>query len=134
MQLTKRQRSEREKSLKALGMRDYVDYLASPMWAVIRRRVYARANGICETKGCGAKASAIHHWSYTLRVMRGATLKGLNAVCRDCHKRNHRIGKPSPAKAAKRAERQAFEAWVASGGAIAQKVVTAPRLVKRDKT
>lgn len=122
---------ERAASLGALGMRDYVDYLASPLWASIRRRVYARANGVCESKGCSARPSAIHHWSYALRVMQGATLKGLQAVCKRCHKRIHGAGETTPQQKAKRVQRAALKAYIASGGAVAQPMPTTTRLVRK---
>ena len=121
---------ERARSLKALGMRDYADYLASPIWAAIRRRVYRRAHGICEA--CGERqATAIHHWGYTLKAMQGRNLNALQAVCESCHKRHHKIKADSPKKAAKKQMRREWRAWVAAGGAVGQPVLATPRLVRR---
>lgn len=131
MKLPERWKRERAASLKALGMRDYADYLASPMWAVIRRRVYARAKGQCEAKHCDKPAAAVHHWSYALKVMRGATLVGLQALCTDCHRHHHGIKRVTAKVAEKRALRASWKAWVASGGLCGQPSNAKPRLVKR---
>lgn len=131
MRFPRRWSQERAASLKVLRMRDYTDYLASPLWAGIRRRVYARAKGCCEVEGCTAVATAIHHWSYALKVMRGATLKGLQAVCEEHHQRAHRRVPKSPQQEAKRAQRRALRDLIATGGAIRQPSKAVPRLVKR---
>jgi hypothetical protein len=131
MRLPERWKRDRTASLKALGMADYGDYLASPLWAVIRRRVYGRAKGVCEAAGCDKQPTAVHHWSYALPVMRGATLKALQALCKNCHDRAHGKRKSSPKAAVKRANKREWKAWVAAGGACGQKTTAAPRLVKR---
>lgn len=130
MKLPERWKREREASLKALGMRDYVDYLASPLWARIRKTVYARAAGKCETSGCHNTATSVHHWSYALPTMRGSTIANLRALCDACHRRAHGIRKPSAKKQAKKERRKAMKEWVRSGGALGQKSTAVARLVK----
>jgi 5-methylcytosine-specific restriction endonuclease McrA len=67
----------------------YEQHLASPQWAEIRRKVLARAGGICE--GCGENpASEIHHLTY---AHCGAEfLFELAAVCVWCHRLLHESG------------------------------------------
>lgn len=132
MRLPEQWKRERAASLMVLGMRNYAEYLASPLWARIRRRVYRRAEGLCETKGCSSKATAIHHWSYALKVMNGSTLKSLQAVCEACHLRHHGIGNRKPKGPDPRRERRrAFRALVAAGGAIKMPSTATPRLIRK---
>lgn len=65
---------------------DYNRYLASPEWQALRRKVFARADGICE--GCAEKpAVQVHHLTY--RRFRREMLFDLVAVCEVCHTRIH---------------------------------------------
>lgn len=64
----------------------YDDYLASAEWQEKRRKVFARAHGICE--GCGeSDASEVHHISYA--HVGAEFLFELVAVCKACHDRIH---------------------------------------------
>lgn len=64
----------------------YNRYLQTPEWRERRRRVMARANGICE--GCGEReATQVHHLTYT-RVGH-EMLFDLVAVCDACHRTIH---------------------------------------------
>lgn len=130
MKLPERWKRERTASLAALGMQAYMDYLTSPLWGSIRRRVYARAHGVCEAKGCSNVPSAVHHWSYAFQTMCGATLAHLRALCEPCHRRAHSIPKPNQRKLAARVRRKAKKAWMKSGGALGQPTTAQARLVK----
>lgn len=64
----------------------YGDYLASEQWQEKRRKVFARAGGICE--GCGeSEPSEVHHISY--EHVGAEFLFELVAVCKACHDRIH---------------------------------------------
>ena len=69
--------------LKALGYATYKAYLASPLWKSIRARVLRRFGGKC--KGCGRRASQVHHHHYTREVLTGRSIEGMSAVCGNCH-------------------------------------------------
>ena len=59
------------------------DRLRGRKWMNIRRRIMARANGICE--GCGnALAEQVHHVNGDLQDNHPANLR---ALCRSCHAR-----------------------------------------------
>lgn len=74
--------SIRNRELASMGYATYADYLASPLWATIRKRVFARSNA-CEF--CGDRATQVHHSSYHRSVLDGSNLTQLHAVCRECH-------------------------------------------------
>lgn len=74
----------RRKSLEALGFADYREYLASPLWAAIRQRVFKIRGKRCV--GCRCAATQVHHKKYTLCVMSGEDLRQLVPMCGDCHK------------------------------------------------
>jgi 5-methylcytosine-specific restriction endonuclease McrA len=62
---------------------DYDAYLASALWKQIRQSVLNNANRLCA--GCGAKATRVHHRDYRPRVLSGADITPLVALCVDCH-------------------------------------------------
>ncbi len=116
---------ERETSLEKIGFDDYESYLASRLYAGIRKRIFGRANGICEAC-CERKAVNIHHWSYSVATLLGKKPEHLEAVCRECHEKFH-MDVPSPKHVVKRLFRQ----LVQSGGAIAQARDLTPRLISK---
>ena len=67
----------------------YPEYLASPLWASIRKRIRA-ANPICV--GCNRYASEVHHRDYRPRVMRGEDVTPLVSICPPCHRKVHTGG------------------------------------------
>lgn len=69
--------------LRRNGFTSYRQYLASDLWADIRRRVLERDGGLCV---CRRPASQIHHTSYAPSVMSGEDIGPLVSVCRMCHK------------------------------------------------
>lgn len=74
----------RADSLLYLGMANYAEYLASPLWESIRKRVLDRENRICRL--CGEEASQVHHRSYSKATMLGDRIDRLVALCRECHR------------------------------------------------
>ena len=68
-----------------LGFKSYKAYLASDLWASIRKRQLSRAPR-CH---CGEKATQVHHQNYTWRNINGFDLEGLFSICYACHKRAH---------------------------------------------
>lgn len=75
--------SRRNKLVRKLGYLSYQDYLTSHLWRGIRRAVLS-ANPSCEF--CGNPATQVHHSRYTLRNLRGTSLKRLHSVCASCHR------------------------------------------------
>lgn len=73
----------RDEYLKLLGFRSYADYLNSPLWKKIRKRVLRRSKHRCEV--CGGVAKQVHHRSYTNQTLLGRRDDFLVAVCGDCH-------------------------------------------------
>lgn len=64
----------------------YKAYLQSPEWAARRRKVMARAGGVCE--GCGDhRAVHVHHTTY--QHVGQEFLFELLALCEACHDRIH---------------------------------------------
>lgn len=61
------------------------EYLQTPLWRKIRRRVLRRDSGICQI--CGAPANQVHHRSYDYAVIVGHDDKGCISLCAKCHKR-----------------------------------------------
>jgi 5-methylcytosine-specific restriction endonuclease McrA len=62
---------------------DYADYLKSPLWRTIRRRVLKRDGNVC--RRCGGKATRVHHRSYADEVMAGNDDRQLASICEGCH-------------------------------------------------
>lgn len=78
--LQKHARMQRRRS--AGYQKEYLGYLASPVWRAVRDKVLQRANFVCE--GCLERpATQVHHLSY--RYFRREMMFDLVAVCRDCH-------------------------------------------------
>lgn len=73
----------RNEILREMGFASYRDYLASPLWSKIRKRVFGRDGGRC--RACGEKGGQVHHQSYDLRTLKGKTIKRLLLLCRKCH-------------------------------------------------
>jgi len=68
----------------------YQEYLETPLWKAIRKRVFGIKGKCCE--GCGSLVGIqVHHSVYSQRVFRGETLNGLRVVCRLCHERIHKL-------------------------------------------
>ena len=68
----------------------YANYIKSAKWQELRRKVIARANGICE--GCGKQpATEAHHLTY--KRFGNEMLFDLVAVCKDCHQIIHKQSK-----------------------------------------
>lgn len=61
----------------------YAEYLKSPLWAKIRRRVLKRDGQAC--RSCGRRATQVHHGEYTPGTMSGSDLTMLFAICGPCH-------------------------------------------------
>jgi 5-methylcytosine-specific restriction endonuclease McrA len=65
---------------------EHEQYLLSPQWRVLRRKVLERAGGLCE--GCREKpATQVHHLTYA--HWQHELLFELVAICDDCHQRIH---------------------------------------------
>lgn len=65
---------------------DYLRYMNSPEWYDLKKKVFERANGICE--GCAeARPVQVHHLTY--EHFGHELLWELAAVCRACHERCH---------------------------------------------
>jgi hypothetical protein len=73
----------RDEILRAMGYESYRDYLRSPLWSKIRRRVFGRDEGKCRI--CGERGEQVHHQSYDARTLKGKTIKRLLLLCRRCH-------------------------------------------------
>jgi hypothetical protein len=74
----------RAKVLSLLRFSNYREYLASPLWASIRERVFKVKGRKCYL--CGNNANQVHHNRYRLSKMSGKSLKFLVPLCGDCHK------------------------------------------------
>jgi hypothetical protein len=61
----------------------YEAYLISDEWRHIRRAVKKSAGGKCAC--CASKATQVHHRCYRPRVLSGADMALLIALCGDCH-------------------------------------------------
>lgn len=64
---------------------DYKKYLASEAWQTVRRRIWRRAKGRCES--CGDKGRHVHHTTYA-RLGRELD-SDLLLLCGYCHDRAH---------------------------------------------
>jgi|SRR5580704_14602905 hypothetical protein len=64
--------------------RNYRDeYLRSPEWKAIQRRILKRDNRMCWR--CEGKATEVHHRSYADDVMAGNNDNQLASLCEGCH-------------------------------------------------
>lgn len=77
-------KKQRDHVLALLGYPTYAAYLASELWANIRRRVFKTRGTTCVC-GCGRPATVVHHRCYSEANLTGAILKGLLPMHRDCH-------------------------------------------------
>ena len=82
------ERKEKERrDADSMWRRIYDDYLKSPEWKRRRKKIFDRANGICE--GCLSRpATQVHHLSYK-HVTKEFAFE-LVALCENCHDRYHR--------------------------------------------
>lgn len=62
---------------------DYREYLKTPLWRKISRRVLKRDKRVCRC--CTGNANQVHHRSYAPDVMRGENDDELASVCEGCH-------------------------------------------------
>jgi len=67
----------------ALGFKDYDDYINSPLWRAIRKRVLDRDGHECCC--CDGVATQVHHRSYELEVLRGDNDSKLISICKMHH-------------------------------------------------
>jgi hypothetical protein len=62
---------------------DYRKYLKSHRWKSIKKKVLARDRQSC--RGCGRKATCVHHRDYRPRVLSGEDISLLVSLCHECH-------------------------------------------------
>lgn len=78
--------------MESIGIIQYADYLRSSEWRKIKSKVRKRAHyqmcWLCDSK----QNLEIHHRSYKWIGTKDA-MRGLVAVCRDCHQRIHDYAK-----------------------------------------
>jgi hypothetical protein len=73
---------ERNRNIRAMGFKDYADYLKSDLWKGIRARVLSE-RPFC--KGCGKDATQVHHSAYRKKDLEGRDLRRLHSTCGGCH-------------------------------------------------
>lgn len=78
-----REYEERDQLLRGLGFPSYQDYLNSPLWKAIRRRVLGKRGSQCLL--CGVTATTVHHTEYSVATLRGKKTNTLVPLCRTCH-------------------------------------------------
>jgi hypothetical protein len=66
-----------------LGFSCYKEYLCSPLWKKIKRRVLERDEFQCAR--CSGKANLVHHLVYTAAILNGDDDSHLVAICDGCH-------------------------------------------------
>jgi hypothetical protein len=76
---------QRDGVLSEMGFPSYREYLRSPLWKSIWRKVLNRDGNRCHV--CGKWAIQVHHLSYERNVLLGDDLSQLRSICRGCHKR-----------------------------------------------
>jgi hypothetical protein len=73
----------RDKVLLRMGFASYREYLNSDLWQSIRDRV------LSENKKCRCckvnDSQCVHHHDYKQHTLKGKTLRGLVALCNECH-------------------------------------------------
>lgn len=78
------QAAARPRRIVDVMLMDYREqYLASSRWRRIKKRVFARDKGICQS--CGGRGSQVHHRSYARDVLEGKNDAMLATVCAGCH-------------------------------------------------
>lgn len=70
--------------LRKMGYPTYGEYLQSPLWAGIRKRVFSSQGTHCRL--CKRQAEVVHHLRYTKDVMQGDNLRQLVPLCHGCHR------------------------------------------------
>jgi 5-methylcytosine-specific restriction endonuclease McrA len=65
----------------------YSEYLRSPLWRRIKKRVLKRDGRICQS--CGGTGTMVHHRSYERDVMEGKDDSMLATLCDGCHELIH---------------------------------------------
>lgn len=78
--------AKRNSLLKKMGYASYGDYLASELWASIRRRAYEKGRR-CHLCLTGTGEIHLHHTSYALNVLNGQDITSLVPLCAKCHNR-----------------------------------------------
>lgn len=66
---------------------EYREYLKSPLWRQIKRRVLRRDGWTCQY--CGGSATVVHHRSYAVPVLEGRDDGLLTSLCKGCHEVLH---------------------------------------------
>ena len=100
--LRSRTKGKKRKEKPKKGRKNYQKYLKSRHWQRTRNMKMARVGHRCEK--CGAKATEVHHKTYK-RV--GAEKQtDLLAVCRECHRKLHKIKKPKTKRTATKRKRK----------------------------
>jgi hypothetical protein len=79
----------RDRILRELGFEAYADYLASELWATIRKRVLGKEKWTC--KRCGRKGTQVHHIQYTKENLSGRSLSRMVCLCAHCHEKSERL-------------------------------------------
>ena len=90
----------------SLGFKSYSDYLRSPLWSAIRKRVFKAKGRSCFL--CGAFATQVHHQRYREDDLNGNSIRKLFPICGECHKGIERD--PDGAKTVNWRVRQKFNA------------------------
>lgn len=76
--------ADRNRIIKLMSFKNYGDYLKSPHYATIRKRVLKKNNGKCRCC-CERKGKQVHHVEYTEDNLRGRSLDGMIPICDECH-------------------------------------------------
>lgn len=79
----------RNATLLTMGFTNYNKYLASELWATIRKAVLERDKNQCRicVRTSKKSAKAVHHLSYSRETLEGKRLGNLIAICHGCHRR-----------------------------------------------
>lgn len=77
----------RQRALAKLGFNSYRDYLASPIWEIIRKEILKRDYAQCQSKYCKTPKTVkqVHHLSYRMAVLLGLDTTALVTLCIPCH-------------------------------------------------
>jgi len=70
-------------NLKALGYRNYKDYLSSNLWRKLRSKAIKTSGGLCCC--CGEAATEVHHRNYDLETLKNGGDFSLVPLCNACH-------------------------------------------------
>lgn len=79
------QYERRNEVLHSLGFQSYKDYLCSPLWRLIRARVFQQKGRLCLL--CGSSATELHHHRYHRNDLIGKKTKFIDPICRECHEK-----------------------------------------------